>query len=520
MWINGPSYFTEYPSYPYSEHYGRRIPSYFSKEIVTNYTAGYVKTNRLEQYISHGINVLNVKWDGALQHFEVQSAKAKSPPVGTTFASGNTQDGKEVTVRVEHFDFVTIATGSFNEPRSVHTPGFTGEQLHARAWVGAESYRGKNVVVVGTGDSATDMILLLQKYGAKRVYQSIRNFERDQINWVFDPATMREVRQDTMDESWTENACTADAPFATDRTKTKAEQAQLVCMSSKGISLRGGLDHADGNTVYFKNGTVAHDVDAIVYATGYRSQGSFDSFVAPELQLNLSPKNASTYWDAVGYPARRLHFPGQLHLDVLFHANPRLFYMAHNVAVYTFLEYESKAAYLAGVVAGKVPMPTPEAIAAEHAYGRTRERRWERWAAAAADALNTNAFNADANLVVAAQLWRQAEYVRELGARPDAVRKEAAQAKGMLIGLIKPRAAELAYEASQRNAMTCPCGDGALNASEYNSAWHDIAMPASPPTGDMVQAPAAEMKYMDLMDYSVECFLNPTVCNPRLQPLE
>lgn len=40
--------------YPYSEHYGRRIPSYFPKEIVADYVGGYTEKNKLDRYITHG----------------------------------------------------------------------------------------------------------------------------------------------------------------------------------------------------------------------------------------------------------------------------------------------------------------------------------------------------------------------------------------------------------------------------------------------------------------------------------
>ena len=75
-----------------------------------------------------------------------------------------------------------------------------------------------------------------------------------------------------------------------------------------------------------------HDIDAIVYATGYRSQGSYDGFVAPDLRL-VSGQLYRTYDKNSGVVD--LHFPGQLHLDVLFHANPRLFYLAQNTLIYS-----------------------------------------------------------------------------------------------------------------------------------------------------------------------------------------
>ena len=180
-----------------------------------------------------------------------------------------------------------------------------------------------------------------------------------------------------------------------------------------------------------------HDVDAIVYATGYRSQGSYDNFVEPELRLQIGVGGGS------GYP--ELHFPGQLHLDVLFHRNPRLFYMAHNMLIYSFLEYENKADYLVGVVTGKVPLPTQQAIAAEGRNGELREAIWEAWAdtEALSQSLSDPEWCFDTNVIIAAQLWRQASYLQELGATPGAIRKGAARGAGMVRGVLEERSANV-----------------------------------------------------------------------------
>ena len=157
--------------------------------------------------------------------------------------------------KVEFYDYVTIATGTFNEPRGVSTPGFTGEQVHAREWIGGEGYKGKNVVIVGGGDSATDMVLLLLKYGANRVVQAIRSFEKDGYNEVYDDALGDNVEKKSWDDSWSEGSCIASFPFTSDSTKSAEKRNEKVCRSYKGISLRGGIDHAEGRSVYFKNGT-------------------------------------------------------------------------------------------------------------------------------------------------------------------------------------------------------------------------------------------------------------------------
>ena len=116
----------------------------------------------------------------------------------------------------------------------------------------------------------------------------------------------------------------------------------LVCFCSTFVRM---LRNDQEQTVHFKNGTAVRDVDAIVYATGYRSEGSFDGFVEPSLRLSMDQHKfysnntdiPTKSWDpdAWAYDTN-IHFPGQLHLDVLFHANPRLFYMAHNLVINTY----------------------------------------------------------------------------------------------------------------------------------------------------------------------------------------
>ena len=52
----------------------------------------------------------------------------------------------------------------------------------------------------------------------------------------------------------------------------------------------------------------------------------------------------------------------------------------HFLFNFRYLEFENKAAYLAGVVSGAVPLPTPGAIYAEARYAPLREVIWESWA--------------------------------------------------------------------------------------------------------------------------------------------
>lgn len=138
------------------------------------YTARATCTRRLGtcRTPASGVNVLSVKWDATLQQFEVKSAFAPPPPEGASFDNAQKSANASATpVKVKHFDFVNIATGTFNEPRAIKPlEGFTGDELHARDWVGAREYKGKTVVVVGAGDSAEDIVLLLVKFGVSFIF--------------------------------------------------------------------------------------------------------------------------------------------------------------------------------------------------------------------------------------------------------------------------------------------------------------------------------------------------------------
>ncbi len=71
-----------------------------------------------------------------------------------------------------------VATGYNREPVVPGWPGrdtFTGRLLHSHAYRTAEPYRGEDVLVVGGGNSGTDIALDLARGGAPRVWLSLRS---------------------------------------------------------------------------------------------------------------------------------------------------------------------------------------------------------------------------------------------------------------------------------------------------------------------------------------------------------
>jgi putative flavoprotein involved in K+ transport len=72
---------------------------------------------------------------------------------------------------------VVVATGNYHTPRWPSWPGaaaFTGELLHAADYSRAGAYAGRDVLVVGCGNSATDIAVQLGDGVARRVRMSVR----------------------------------------------------------------------------------------------------------------------------------------------------------------------------------------------------------------------------------------------------------------------------------------------------------------------------------------------------------
>lgn len=72
---------------------------------------------------------------------------------------------------------VLVATGNYHSPEIPAWPGkdtFSGEILHSADYRNARRFVGRDVLVVGSGNSATDIALQLSDAGARRVRMAVR----------------------------------------------------------------------------------------------------------------------------------------------------------------------------------------------------------------------------------------------------------------------------------------------------------------------------------------------------------
>jgi putative flavoprotein involved in K+ transport len=93
-------------------------------------------------------------------------------------AAGPTGEGWAIETADEGFAAraVVVATGKQDKPAIPDWPGrpnFTGELIHSSAYRNAAPYRGRDVLVVGAGNSGMDIALDLVDGGAGRVWVSV-----------------------------------------------------------------------------------------------------------------------------------------------------------------------------------------------------------------------------------------------------------------------------------------------------------------------------------------------------------
>jgi cation diffusion facilitator CzcD-associated flavoprotein CzcO len=72
---------------------------------------------------------------------------------------------------------LVLATGNYRTPTIPSWPGlenFTGELVHSSDFTNAWPYRGRDVLVVGAGNSAADIAVQLVNAGARRIWLAVR----------------------------------------------------------------------------------------------------------------------------------------------------------------------------------------------------------------------------------------------------------------------------------------------------------------------------------------------------------
>ncbi|MFE3292665.1 flavin-containing monooxygenase [Rhodococcus sp. NPDC059234] len=278
-------------------------PPYARHDQVRDYFESYVEHFGFRHTITFGTTVERV-----------EQAPDGTWSVRTTGPAGE---------RVGSYDAVLVANGHHWDPRWPEPayPGtFTGEQIHSHDYRNADQLAGRDVVVVGMGNSGLDISVEASKV-ARSATLSVRR-----SHWVMRKMLLGKPADRVAMPGWVPGwaisaglrvaALTAGdlTRYGLPRPTHRPGQAHPVQseqirprLAAGAITPRPGINHFDGDTVVFTDGSRSR-ADLVVWATGYRV--SFPFF---DPELVAAPENDLPLWKRTVHPdLPGLYFVGLL----------------------------------------------------------------------------------------------------------------------------------------------------------------------------------------------------------------
>ncbi len=143
--LHDPVWYDHLPYLPFPDNW----PVFAPKDKIADWLESYVTVMEVPYW--GGVEVRHAEYDPAAQEWTVDVVR----------------DGEQLTLRPRH---LVLATGMSGKPNVPVLPGqdvFRGEQHHSSAHPGPDGYAGKQVVVVGSNNSAFDICGALWEHGAR-----------------------------------------------------------------------------------------------------------------------------------------------------------------------------------------------------------------------------------------------------------------------------------------------------------------------------------------------------------------
>jgi dimethylaniline monooxygenase (N-oxide forming) len=239
--------------------------------------------------------------------FETKVERAERLPGGGWELTIANPDGTET---VERFDALLVANGHHWDPRMPEPmfPGpdsFTGTQIHAHEYVDSSLFAGKDVVILGMGNSAMDNAVessyaanetyLASRRGAWIVPKYILGRPLDQFPMAVDPRIPYKLRQKTfgaMLKAYVGSPERYGLPKP-DHEILEAHptiSGRILDRITHGkVTPKPNIERLDGDEVVFTDGSRVH-ADVVVYCTGYKISFPFfdeDFISAPDNHIQL-----------------------------------------------------------------------------------------------------------------------------------------------------------------------------------------------------------------------------------------
>ena len=324
-------------------------PAYARHDQVAAYFEAYVDHFALRERITFHTTVVDV----ARRDDGTWSVRLESPSGPETRA----------------YDAVLVANGHHWDPRwpdPAYPGAFNGEQIHAHDYRSAEQLRGRDVVVVGSGNSALDISVEAGKVARSAVLSQRRG------QWVLRKYTLGRPSDQVALPGWlpwwatalrlrigavtSGNVARLGLPQPTHRPgQSHPVQSEGIrdALRSGAVTPKPAIDHLEGDGVVFVDGTSA-PADLIVWATGYRV-----SFPFLDPSLLAAPDNDLPLWKRTVHP----DLPGLYFIGLL-----------QPVGAVMPLA-EAQGAWVAETLAGRYVPPATDEVRRQMSAEHERNRR-------------------------------------------------------------------------------------------------------------------------------------------------
>ncbi|MFF3315532.1 NAD(P)-binding domain-containing protein [Streptomyces sp. NPDC003035] len=280
--INTSKKLSEYRAYPMPKDY----PHYPDHVQIARY---------LDDYVDHFGFRESIAFRTSVTHVEPAEGG------GWTVTSRDRDTGVETT---RHYGSVIVANGHHWDPRDPEPafPGadtFTGTQIHSHYYRVPDEYAGKRVLVLGFGNSASDIAVETSTV-SERTFLSIRTGGYVFPKFMFgkpgddmiSPFITRVMPRET--QRWVMAALLRmTIGKVTDfglpepghklfNSHPTVSESLLPRLGHGGITVKPNISHFDGDTVHFTDGS-SEVIDTVIYSTGYKVSFPFldESVIAP-----------------------------------------------------------------------------------------------------------------------------------------------------------------------------------------------------------------------------------------------
>ncbi|KAF9641320.1 Flavin-containing monooxygenase FMO [Lasiodiplodia theobromae] len=310
-------------------------------------TTDYSNHSVMAAYISEIVKVTGIE-DSIRYRTLVENASKEGGKWKVTARDLTKNDEKGETL---DFDALVVANGHYHAPRVPDIPGliewkarYPTRVQHSKSYRVPEAYKGKNVLLIGSGTSSTDIAKEISPY-AKSIWQTSRGGDFDF------PATVLPENAKRIG-----NIASFDLPAADGDVLSGSETG-----SDAGSSSGSELSEPSGaipGTITLQSGHKLCDIDHVIVATGYHVTLPF---LRSHHRDDLRPEEADD--KVIVTDGSQYH---NLHKDIWYIPDPSLIFIGVPYFTATYSLFEFQAKFVAAVLSGGATLPSEEQMREEY----------------------------------------------------------------------------------------------------------------------------------------------------------